>query len=185
MSISQGIIALLEGYIISGSFNNALLYGGSTYISSAVSTFIPSNDELYTKQVIEPLRAALLAMAGQYVFPSKLVKEGGNYKYLKTAAKAFIITGSSAGLDQLVNKRSIGGSSYAQATQILEVQRQNNLVGSNVVNPLPSKPSLYDRSISNLIYATLGLGALGITGGILYKTQSAKPMSESEVFEMI
>ena len=177
MSISQGVIALLEGYIISGSFNNALLYGGSTYLSSAISKWVPSDDELFTKQAVEPVRAALLAMAGKYVFSSKLVKEEGKYKYLKTAGKAFIITGSSAGVEQIINKRSIGGSSYAQAVQVLEVQRQNNLVGNNVVEPLPSGPTIYDRSMGYLLNSVLALSALGVAGTLYGRSQAIKSLS--------
>lgn len=181
MSISQGVIALLEGYIISGSFNNALLYGGSTYLSSAFTNWVnPSGfNELETKQAIEPLRAALLAMAGKYVFSSKLVKEEGKYKYLKTAGKAFIITGSSAGLDQVVNNRSMGGSSYAQAAQVLEVQRQNNLVGNNVRSSDLVVPKDNTYKIASIL-----LGVVGGTAAAATKIQLDRINNQLDTFEI-
>lgn len=123
--VSQSIISLLEGYIISGSWNNALLYGGSTYLSTLVTRFTGPDDSIYNKEFIEPIRAGLLAMAGKYVFGSHLVKDPSKYKYLKTAGLSFIITGSSAGLNQLVTGKKMGGNSYSQAEKVLAALKES------------------------------------------------------------
>ncbi len=139
-NISQGLIAALEGYIISGKMDQALLYGGSTLIATAVGDYIPTSDmlgsgALYEKQLQEPLASCLIALLGQYLFK---LREEGKHKYIKTCGKAFIISSSSAGLNELIANKAIGGNSYSQAREVLAAKKvanpnQNYRVESNIL----------------------------------------------------
>lgn len=142
-NVSQGLIAALEGYIISGKFDQALLYGGSTFIATGVNDYIPNSmlfgsGAVSEKQLQEPLVSSLLALLGQYLFKVKGESHDAKHKYFKTAAKAFIITGSSAGLNEVIASKVIGGNSYAQAREALAAKKvaaptQNYRVESNIL----------------------------------------------------
>lgn len=128
LNISQGVIALLEGYIITGKFDQALLYGGSTLVATAVGGYVPAlpmlgSSAVAEKQLQEPIAAALLAMAGQWAFGVKGEGHDAKHKYLKVGAKSFIITGSSAGFNELIATKAIGGNSYAQAREVLAAKK--------------------------------------------------------------
>lgn len=128
LNVSQGIIAAIEGYIITGKMDQALLYGGSTLLATAVGGYVPNipmlgSGTVAEKQLQEPLAAAVIAMVGQYAFGVKGEGHDAKHKYLKTGAKSFIITGSSAGLNELIATKSIGGNSYAQAREVLAAKR--------------------------------------------------------------
>lgn len=127
-NISQGLIAALEGYIISGKMDQALLYGGSTFIATAISDQIPSylllgSGAVIEKQLQEPFGAGVLALLGQYLFSVKGESHDAKHKYVKTFAKAFIITGSSAGLNEVIASKVIGGNSYSQARDALAAKK--------------------------------------------------------------
>lgn len=128
LNISQGIIAAVEGYVITGKFDQALLYGGSTLVATAIGGYVPAlpmlgSSVVAEKQLQETLASAIIAMAGQWAFKVKGESGDSKHKYLKTGAKAFIITGSSAGLNELIATKSIGGNSYAQAREVLAAKR--------------------------------------------------------------
>jgi len=128
LNISQGIIAAIEGYIITGKMDQALLYGGSTLVATAVGGYVPNlpmlgNSAVAEKQLQEPLAAAVLAMVGQWAFGVKGEGHDAKHKYLKVGAKSFIITGSSAGLNEVIATKAIGGNSYAQAREVLAAKR--------------------------------------------------------------
>lgn len=128
LNVSQGIIAAIEGYIITGKFDQAVLYGGSTLLATAVGGYVPNIQMLGSgavaeKQLQEPLAAAVLAMLGQYAFGVKGESHDAKHKYLKVGAKSFIITGSSAGFNELIATKAIGGNSYAQAREVLAAKR--------------------------------------------------------------
>lgn len=142
-NISQGLIAALEGYIISGHMQGALLYGGSTLIATGLGDYIPSSiagsmgsGAVYEKQLQEPLAASVLALIGEYLF--KIKSENAKHKYAKVFGKAFIITGSSAGINELIANKAIGGSGYQQAREVLAARKvaqpaTNYRVESNLV----------------------------------------------------
>lgn len=139
-NVSQGLIAALEGYIITGKMDQAILYGGSTFIATGVNDYIPNtmllgSGAVSEKQIQEPIAAGLLALLGQWLFK---LREEGKHKYAKTFAKSFIITGSSAGLNEVIASKVIGGNSYAQAREVLAAKKvaapaQNFRVESNIV----------------------------------------------------
>lgn len=127
-NVSQGLIAAIEGYIISGKFDQALLYGGSTFIATGINDYIPDSMILGSgavseKQLREPIYSSLLALLGQWAFSVKAESHDMKHKYFKTAAKAFIITGSSAGVNEVIASKVIGGNSYAQAREILAAKK--------------------------------------------------------------
>lgn len=143
LNVSQGIIAAIEGYIITGKMDQAFLYGGSTLLATAVGGYVPKiqmlgSSAVAEKQLQEPLAAAVLAMLGQYAFGVKGEGHDAKHKYLKVGAKSFIITGSSAGLNELIATKSIGGNSYAQAREVLAAKQvaapqSSNRVESSIV----------------------------------------------------
>lgn len=131
LNISQGVIAALEGYIITGKFDQALLYGGSTLLATSIGGYVPNipllgSSALSEKQLQEPIAAGVIAMLAQYAFGVKGEPHDAKHKYWKTGAKSFIITGSSAGLNELIAAKSIGGSSYAQAREVLQEKMKAN-----------------------------------------------------------
>lgn len=128
LNVSQGLIAAIEGYIISGKFDQALLYGGSTLLATSLGGYVPNiqmlgNNAVSEKQLQEPLVAGVIAALGQYAFGVKGESHDAKHKYFKTGAKAFIITGSSAGLNELLAIKSVGGNSYAQAREVLAARK--------------------------------------------------------------
>ena len=130
-NVSQGLIAALEGYIISGKWEQALLYGGSTFVATGIPDLVPDSflygimsGAAVEKQIVETTWSGIFALLGQYLFSVKPESHDAKHKYVKTFAKAFIITGSSAGLNEVIASKLIGGNSYAQAREALAKKKE-------------------------------------------------------------
>lgn len=134
-NIPQSIIALAEAYLLTGRGKESLVYAVSTLLASGVQDLglnLAGGNVTNEKYLVEPIVSAILAILGKSFLLSK--KEGKGDKYLKTGMTSFLITGSSAGLNNVINfgyMRSnnpafAGVSTYSQARTVLAAQKVAN-----------------------------------------------------------
>lgn len=134
-NIPQSIIALAEAYLLTGNGKESLVYAVSTLLATGVQDLglnLSQGNATNEKYLVEPIVSAILAILGKNFFLSK--KEGKGDKYVKTGMTSFLLTGSSAGLNNVINfgyMRSTNPSfqnvsSYSQARATLaSVKAQN------------------------------------------------------------
>ena len=187
---SQSIVSALEGYIISGNMERSLLYGGSTLIATMISNYVPEgvllqSGEVGTQYVVEPIRAGLLSLLGQYAF----LRKGEKNRYMKTFAESFIVTGSSAGINRAligpkVSARGIGGNSYSQAREVL-INRQETIV---VEKNTGDNSYYYGESIGVLTAILTALNPLvlfsatkSIRGNLGYAVEGVQSFAQSSI----
>lgn len=117
INIPQTLIALLEGYLITGNSKKTLLYGISVALSNLAPGTYLSNYPSGEKYIIEPVIAGVLAALGANLMK---IEKSSNLKYF---SNGFIIGSSSAAVLSAILRRKYYESitesgSYAQLRRL-------------------------------------------------------------------
>lgn len=134
-NFSQSLISLVEAYLLTGKGKESLVYAASTLIATGVTDLnlgIVDKTATNEKYLVEPIISVILAILGKSFLLTG--KEGKSDKYMKTGISAFLLTSSSAAVNNVINfgymrqtnPAFANVSSYSQARSVLAAQKEAN-----------------------------------------------------------